>query len=387
MWQHNIHVILFPLYTWSNSWNSFPLFIKICFFISIIALIGIVLAISNIFIKRILSKREEEKAGLIAKKVNEMMLAMVVSDASGEGVILTSRQFNASSLFTFGLSSTKVKRILVTEMLKYRNYFSGSIAERIRRIYISLLLHKEALQRVHSKNWEVSANALSELFKMDIEVDQAYLIELVHNSNRYIREFARLLLIKFTKEDPLQLLRDIDEPLSQWQDFEIFLLFQQRTNYTLGSLEGLLSLTKESSVVALCLQLAVFFEHKESIPLLVDLLSTPDLKLRAQTINALGKLEAETAAPHLVNIYPGESHEIQLKILTALGNIRSSSYLSFLEKEFLSSEDFEIKKFASDAIIKLYPLSSRIIDKLMENRGVLNQKILNHSLDPLINAE
>ena len=117
------------------------------------------------------------------------------------------------------------------------------------------------------------------------------------------------------------------------------------------------------------------------------MLSTPDLKLRAQTINALGKLEAETAAPHLINIYPGESHEIQLKILTALGNIRSSSYLSFLEKEFLSSEDFEIKKFASDAIIKLYPLSSRIIDKLMENRGVLNQKILNHSLDPLINAE
>lgn len=316
-----------------------------------------------------------------------MLLGIAMGDEPAESAAITKKRFDARPLYLLGLSSSAVKKILVNEMFNYRNYFSGSIAERIRRLYIYLSLDKEARRRAHSKNWEVCANALSELFKMDVEIDQAYLMQLITNHNRYIREFARLLLMKFTKEDPLQFLRELNEPLSQWQEFEIFLLFQQKTDYTLGSLEGLLSLTKESSVVSLCLKLAVFFNQKEAIPLLIDLLLTPDLKLRAQTINALGKMEADTGAKHLVNIYPEQPHEIRLKILTALGNIRNTQYLAFLEKEFLNSEDFEIKKIASDAIIKLYPISSGTIETLMENTDKRNQKILHHSMDPLINAE
>jgi HEAT repeat protein len=221
---------------------------------------------------------------------------------------------------------------------------------------------------------------------MDVEVDHAYLQTLLEDKNSYIREYARLSMMKFAKGDSLQVLHELNEPISQWEEIEIFLLLQQRENFTLPSLEGLISVDKEPTIVSLCLRLAVYFKQQSSIPLIIELIQTPDLVLRAEAITALGQLEAQDAAKYLIDIYPEQPHNIRLTVLTALGKIRSARYLGFLENEFFSSTDFEIKKYASDAIIKLYPLSKSTIDKMKDSEVPLNQSILGHSLDPLINA-
>ncbi len=381
MWLHNANT-----HAYLSVWGSFPFFIKICFAISVVALAGILFAMTSIIAKKLAKKKEEQRSGLITERINEMLLSAVVMQQREDTGIITKKDFDIRPLYTLGLSAKKVKKILVNEMLNYRNYFSGTIADRVRRLYISMSLHEEAYARLYKGNWEIKVNALSELYKMGVETDHAYLLELLNNNDRYIREFARLSLMKFTKRDPLQFLRELNEPISQWEEFEIFLLFQQKNDFTLGSLEGLISLDKEPTVVSLCLQLAVYFRQWESVPLILELIQTPDLKLRAEAITALGKLEATDSAKYLIAIYPGQAHVIQLKILATLGMIRSGSYLRFLENEFISSQDFEIKKYASDAIIKLYPLSKITIDKLMGNAEALNQKILNHSLNPLLNT-
>jgi hypothetical protein len=385
MWLPNVSYIT-SLNVWGYAWHSFPFFIKICFAISVIALTGILLAVTSIIARRTSKKSEEEKRSLISSRINDMLLQAVVLDKETNGLSNSKKKFDIGPLYKLGLTPKKVKQILVTEMLCYRNNFSGTIADRVRMLYISLGLHKEAMVRLHKKNWEVKVNALAQLFKMDVAVDHSYLVKLVEDHNRYIREYARLSLMKFTKEDPLELLRELNEPISQWQEFEIFLLFQEKKNYTPGSMEGLISLDKEPTVVSLCLQLAVYFKQQQSVPLIIALIETSNLKLRAEAITALGKLEAQDAAKHLVHIYLHQPQEIKLAILTALGRIRSGRYLNFLEDEFIVSDDFEIKKYASDAIIKLYPLSKTTIDNLMDNRETLNQRILNHSLNPLINS-
>lgn len=386
MWLHKENGLTILFSTWT-SWDSFPLFIKICFIISMIAIAGIALAMVDIAVQRTKRKRLAKKKALISEKINELLLVTVVMEPSaGKDKNLVDSKLVIQPFYEVGISDKEVRTILVAEMIHYRNYFSGIIAERVRKLYIDLSLHKDAFARLQKKNWETKVNALSELYKMNIEVDNTLLHTLVLDKNRYIREFARLSLICFTKEDPLDFLRTINEPISQWEEYEIFQLFQQKNDFTLGSLEGLIALDKEPTVVSLALKLAVYFKQESAISLIQELVTTPDLKLRGEAIASLGKLGIKGLGKQLVTIYEDQPHEIKLEILCALGKFQSGQYLNFLENEFISSDDFEIKKYASDAIIKLYPLSEITIAKLLDNSEALDHRILSHSLNPLING-
>jgi hypothetical protein len=387
MWLHKGVFSSVLLLASPYAWNAYPVFIKICFIISVIAVSGIVIAMLNIYLWRIISKRKEEKKKHLAADINQLLLLTVVMEPSMQKDSGTPMEkFDTRPFLKLGLQDKDVRTILVSELINYRNYFSGSIADRVRKLYLALSLDKEARINLYKNNWEVKVNALTELFKMNLEVDHDYLRQLMHDKNRYIRDFARLSLIKFTKGDPLKLLREITEPISQWESFEIFLVFQQKQYFTLSSLEGLISPDRDPSLVSLSLKLAVYFKDLSAVKLIIDLIQTPDLKLRAEAISSLGKLGAVNAEAYLVSIYKEQPHSIQLEILTALGRIQSGRYLDFLENEFISSSDFEIKKHASDAIIKLHPLSEETIDKLLSNTKALDQRILSHSLNPLINA-
>ncbi|MEO8171584.1 MAG: HEAT repeat domain-containing protein, partial [Sediminibacterium sp.] len=375
------------LLSWPRAWESYPLFIKICFSIALTALVGIVLAVADIYIWRKKKARQLLKKKELVQQISEILLSTIVVEAvPGKEGALYPTKMDTSPFYQLDLNDEDVRHILVCELISYRSYFSGAIALRIRRLYLQLGLDKDARKMLTSKNWETRVHGLSEMFKMDVASDPAQLLKLSNDKNKYISEFARLSLIKFTKGDPLDILRSITEPISQWEAFEIFFLFQQKEDYTLSTLEGLISLEKDPSIVSLCLQLVVHFKDLKSARLIIAILETPDLKLRAEAVAAIGKLQARGAEVYLMNLYPEQPHEIRLEIMTALGNLRNPQSLRFLEKTFLNSTDFEIKKNASDSIIRLYPLSRNTIDKLMNNTDGFDHRILSHSLNPLINA-
>ncbi|MES2328259.1 MAG: HEAT repeat domain-containing protein [Bacteroidota bacterium] len=386
MWLPKAAVLPVLLRTWPPAWNTYPVFIKICFIISMVALIGILLAMADIYIWRTAKRRKDRKKLRLSEDITRLLMNTVVMEPAKLNSGMSKAKLDTRPFLKLGINDKDVRSLFVCELINYRNYFTGAIAARVRQLYLDLSLDKEARKLLYKKNWETKSIVLSELFKMDIEVDNAYLLELTHHKNRYIRGFARLSMIKFTKGDPLAFLRQITEPISQWEEFEIFLVFQQKENYTLSSLEGLIAVDREPSVVSLCLKLAVYFKDLSAVKLIMDIIQTPDLKLRAEAIASLGKLEASDAEAFLISIYGAEPQEIRLVILTALGMIRSGNSLEFLENEFISSDDFETKMNASDALIKQYPLSQNTIDKLMNNSAALEHRILSHSLNPLINA-
>lgn len=368
------------------SWGSLPLFLKICLLIALSAMFGIVLIILSIYLRRKVLQKQERRIARLSVKITDLLVSSVVLAPATTGRNIASIDFDTRPFFKAGLSAKKVKQVLVQEMLNYRNYFSGRIAEQIRKLYIGLSLHREAFERLAQSHWETKVNALAELFKMDVEVPHEQLRELVQDKNRYIREFARLSLIKFSRKDPLQVLYTIEEPISHWEELEIYLLLQQHPDLDKSSLQGLISTAIDPSVASLALKLAIYYKHESAIPQIVALIATPDLKLRAEAVAALGKLKAKNAEKYLCEIYPEQPRDIQLAIITAIGQIGTGRYQELLVREFLNSPDFEIKKYASDAIIQLYPVSKHTIDSLMDNTGALNKTILNHSLDPLINA-
>ena len=302
-----------------------------------------------------------------------------------EPAVQQKNRFDPRPLYKLGIAASVVQREIIAGLLRYRSYFSGLIATRIREIYLDLSFHKNAFTRLHKKKWKIKLAALTELYKLDIEADPLILSQLAKHQNMYVREYAGLSLIKFAKNDPLEFLHGLNEPISKWQQLEIFLLFQQRQDLRLSLPQRLICMDKEPSVVMLCLKLAVHFNQQEAVPAMLDILGTPDLELRAEAIASLGKLGSPDTGRYLSAIYPEQPAVIKLKILAALGDLQSSEHLHFLEREFISSTDFDIKLYAADALVKISPPSPAMIYRLTAGSEV-NRSILNHSLDPLINA-
>ena len=385
MWQHNAPLPGVLIY-WQLSWSALPLFIKICFVIATIAVGGIIAAIIGITVRRKRMFAAEGKLVKLRSLINAMLLSVSeLVPGIGENP-LSRANFDSRQFFRLGLPAKKVRQTIVQEILNFRTYFSGQVSEQVRKLYVGLGLHKIAFKKLRDNNWENKATALSELFRMDVRVPEPTLLELVKDKNRFTREYARLSLMKFATGDPLRILHEQNEHISLWEELEIFLLLQKRTDVTADSVGELISLQKDPSLASLALKLAVNFRMFDLSDKIIALLETPQLKLRLEAVSAIGKLGTVRGERHLYSIYEEQPHEIRLAIIEALGNIDSDDYLPFLENEFLTSSDFETKKYVSDAIIKLYPLSGDSIKRLMLNSDELEQVILTHSQDPLINA-
>lgn len=376
-----------PAFSWHFAWKSLPVFIKICLLIALAAMLGAALAMISITVRRNALQKQEALMEQLARQVNELLLNTIVLSPTPKGRSMVRADFDTSGFYKLGLSVKKVNQVLVEEMIHYRNYFSGTIAEQIRKLYLGLSLHKAALLRLQKKSWESRSNALAELFKMDIEVPRERLQELLRSDNRYIREYARLMLIKFSKADPLAVLFELDEPLSQWEQLEIFLLVKDRADITAAALQKLLPpANSQAGLNMLAVKLAIHFHLRQALPGLLLLADATDPRLRTEAILAIGLLGNTQSQQYLRDAYSWQTHEGRLAIIRALGQIQNSRHMRFLENEFLYSDDFETKKYAAEALIRLYPLSKATVDRLAGNTEPENQVILQHSLDPLINA-
>lgn len=385
MWQHNAPLPGIFIY-WQLSWSALPLFIKVCLIIAIIAVGGIIAAITGITIRRKRMFATEGKLVKLRALINAMLLSVAELVPGAVENPLSRVNLDSRPFYKLGLPAKEVRQTIVQEILKFRTYFSGQVSEQVRKLYVGLGLHKNAFRKLKDNSWENKATALSELFRMDVRVPEATLLELVKDKNRFTREYARLSLIKFAAGDPLGILHEQDDHISLWEELEIFLLLQKRTDVTADSVGRLISLEKDPSLASLALKLAVNFRMFDLSDRIIALLETPQLKLRLEAVGAIGKLGTVRGEKYLYSIYDEQPHEIRLAIIEALGNIESDDYLPFLENEFLTSSDFETKKYVSDAIIKLYPLSGESIKRLMLDGDESEQVILTHSQDPLINA-
>lgn len=368
-----------------HTLGGLPFLTRVCFLIAIGAFIGIVVITVGIALNKLIEEQRSRRKALARHHIDKVLLAAVMPQPGKSDIDLSQNGITIDHFIKAGLSINRTKRILVKEMIKYRANFSGKVSANIKRIYMMLSLHKEAAARLNSRRWKVKVQALSELFQMDVASDRDRLLQLLEDKNKYVRDYARLSLIKFSVHDPFQFIRDLNEPISQWEALEIFQLLRDKINYKLPSLAPVISDNKEHTVVSLCLKLAVHFNQIETVPSITMLISTADLTLRAEAIAALGKMHSEASQAFLMDIYQNQPPKIKRAILCALGDIKNDESLRFMEAEFIAEDDFEVKKSASDALIKHYPAAATIIDRLLANGKALDKILLRHSLNPLIN--
>lgn len=362
-----------------------PLAIQIALVLIVVALIGTSLAYFFILYNRFRGAVYERKKKVLKPMYDELIVSNIVlhpeahSGISSEYIAEITQQFES-----LPNQSKVARRILAKQLINYRKNIRGTIGDAIRNLYIDLGFDKQNIKLLRSGNWNVQVTALHELVDMDIPVADVTLLPLTNSHNRDLRSAARHAYIKLSKNDPFKFFDVVTEPLLMWDQIELFRIITTTESIAIPTFARWITYSSNKSIVSFCLKLMVHYNQLAAVPAVIKLLDTKDHFLRADAINALGKMEASESEEKLIYIYPNQPLICQLEILKAIGRFRSSQHLDFLKREFLYTSSFDIRKNAAKSIVKTVRENDPFLKELLDNATAENLIVLKHCMNPLI---
>lgn len=360
----------------------FPLVIQIAIIVSVLAVVGTVLAYIYMIIYRWQKENQAQKEIPLREKGDELLLEHVIYKSLGGADTPAALPLEAFAVLP--LQKPWAARVFISQLIAYRDNFTGDIPQLLRQLYLELGLHQAAAAALKSGHRKQVINALVELSGMGVLLEKDHVLTLTLSSDQHIREMARCYVVQCSPDAPFEFFSHVQEPLLLWEQFELFRIISLRKDIPMPSFARWIDPSFHPSVITLCLKLAAYFQQPEAIPAMIRMLHTEDEQLRAVAINNLGKLMALEAEPILVEMYPQQPDSCKLEILKALGRIGSGNFISFLQQELEHTEDFLLMKHAAHSIVAHKALAGGLITQLQHSLTGTRQQVLQHSLNPLI---
>lgn len=360
----------------------FPLVIQIAIVVSVLAVAGTTVAYLYMIFFRWQKERRAKKEKPLREKVNELLLEHIIYKSLGDPDTQVALPLEAFQ--TLPLHHQWAADVFKSQLLDYRNNFTGDIPLLLRQLYLELGLHRDAAAKLRSGSRKKVIGAMVELSGMGVLLEEQHVLALTQSRDRYIRETACSYWVQCSPDAPFEFFSHVKEPLLAWEQFELFRIISLRKDIPMPSFAQWIDPQYHPTVITLCLKLAAYFQQPEAIPAMINMLKTPDEQLRAITINNLGKLMALEAEPILVDMYPQQPDNCKLEILKALGRIGSGNFIGFLQQELERTDDFLLMKHAAHSIVAHKALASGLITQLQHSLSGTRKQLLQHSLNPLI---
>ncbi len=382
MWNDLVD-LLFQAY---EQFLLLPLFIEIALVLIFVAVVATLIAYCVILFKRYKSYTYNKRLSHLSPRIEDLITEQVLLNENLEkGVPVDEIEFDHKAITDKMYKRPAVRQILIDTLIRYRKNFRGEVGELLRKLYIDMNLMEDSFNKLKRYQWEHKIKGLVELTQMDIPISDSTLLPLTNSVNPTLRAASRNAYIQLSKNEPFKFFDIATEPILPWDQLEMFKIITTTKEITIPNFSRWVSYSNNKSIVNFCLKLIVYYDQQSAIPAVLELLGTKDHAFRANAINCLGKLSAESAEEKLVTIYNSQPVNCQIEILKAIGRISSGKYLEFLKHEFLYSYNFEIQMSAARSIIKHNTQSSRVLlNELMESTNEDNQLIIKHCHNPLI---
>ncbi|MDF3078566.1 MAG: hypothetical protein K0S09_2455 [Sphingobacteriaceae bacterium] len=268
---------------------------------------------------------------------------------------------------------SSVRRILVQQLLEYRESFSGNTSQVLRDIYLGLNLDQYPKKKLRSRLAKDKAAAIRELSLMQVpglvDLISAYADKSVDVAN--VDAYSALL--RLDKVNPLGVLNTIQQPLSDWGQLMLFDAIIKTPGINIPAFSTWLA-SANDSIVLLCLKLIAHFQQHEAIPMLLNLLAHQNVEVRVWAVRVLGKLEDPLCEGELVTIYPNESLIVKSEILGALGKIASGEQIDFL-RSCTTAPEFEIRNKARELLKAQEKSGTMLSNNTVDSNGVLHHAL------------
>ena len=372
------------LLSYYENLDGVPLVIQIALVFIVLAITLTLIAYLSILRERYIGYIRTKRQNRINPIIDNLIVTHIVMNEAMQQPKVAEYESVAGHFQIPELQPKWARKLLIDRIINYRKNIRGTVGQALRTLYLDLELDADTQRKLKSGSWNKKVQALNEYVSMDVPVSDVTLLPLTNSRNRELRAAARHAYIKLSRNEPFKFFDVVSDNLLMWDQIELFRIITTTENIVIPNFARWITYSTNKSVVSFCLKLAVHFSQTDAIPAIVRLLATRDHRLRADSIEALGKLGVKEVANDLKGMYHHQPQECQIAILKALGELRDRTNLEFLLQEFQHASNFEIRKHAAAAIVAIYSPGAPELDELLASAKSENQLILKHCMNPLI---
>lgn len=275
------------------------------------------------------------------------------------------------SLFPADFFQKKSNRqIFLNELIQMRKQHPENAAL-LRAIYLLMEMQDLSTEKLKTKKSEKQLAGLEELTIMNYQQALPDILPLINHPSPQLRSKARISIIHLNKKDPLTFLKNIEQPLTSWEQNNIIRLLKNLQKTHLPDFSHLID-SEQIEQTVFALRLIREFKQKSAVPDILRLLYHPDMNLRKLAITTLGELKANIAGPTLKEIYHQEVDEVKQHIVKSFGYFATEKDIPFLEKS-LFEEDYNIRLNSARSLLALGKKGNR---KLQEVKLRADERLL-----------
>ncbi len=368
------------LYVLYASILSLPLIIQICIVFILSSIFLVILFFSIVAIIRYQYNRNVRRENKLFPKIDALIIKYLYSsDPNIEA-------FEIKNEFTKEIGKlNKSKLDLVTErLIVCKNNYQVENNESILRIMYVLDLDKHISDKLQFSSTKQKIKAFKELATLAVSANESDLLPFTYNRNRKIRLEARTAYMKLSKNDPFKFFDETKDDLSVWDQISLLTHLKTIENVSIPNFSKWITYSTNQSIVSFCLKMCAYFKQNDSVPTIINFLSTPNHTLRAEAIQTLGDLNAIESEEVLQKLYPNQPQVCQVEILNTLGKFKTGRSLQFLEDEFKHGSSMDTRKISANSIMLHGSIGRQILDKLEHETNELGKLVLKHIENPLI---
>lgn len=297
-----------------------------------------------------------------------------------EGIEL--RELLASPAMKKALSRKWMRAVLLNEMLKLHDNFSGEYAVKLEVFYLEAGLINDSNKKLKSAKWHIKCKGIKELTQMHGVSLYAKILKYTHSKNNVLRREAQFSVLKMKGFAGLSFLENYGHRISEWEQLNFIAILSKVKNTDVPDLSALINSTNESLCI-FAIRLVMEFNQASAIPAIEKRFAAASEVVKTVAIKALCHLHSTENAGLILNSYESGSLALKLQILDAIGNLGNEKHLEFVVSQTVS-DNYHIKFHAVKALENIAG-STKLLKSQAEHDKELN-RIVQHINDKRIHV-
>ncbi len=361
---------------YSRTLYSFPVHIRFLLGVTVLFLVFIFILLNVILGSRIYKTKLLNKRKQLREKYKPLFTQLLFEDESFLLDPNLLEKFAAEDL-----ENKYHRSILCDEIIHLHENFTGEAASRLELLFVKLGLHHDSIEKIKNRRWYITAKGMRELALMNVRESQTNLSEFLNHKNDILRMEARISIMKLSTENPLSFLSKIKEPLSAWDQANIYSMLTKMPEQTIPDFSNWLNSTNKS-VVQFCILMIGAFRQQDSMNVLIHMLDHEDEVVRLSVIKALRELNAYASESKLVIMYPLETEDVQFEIVKTLEAVGKESSATLMEKILRQPvKNHSISIQAVKTFLATAQDAKQRLDHLLESSNPQLKLIVQHAQD------
>jgi hypothetical protein len=235
------------------------------------------------------------------------------------------------------LSQPLGRKILIKELVRSTDSFTGDAAQNLRWLYERLSLNEDSFRRFQSGQWHAKAIGIQQLAEMH---QAKYLVKIyreTNSKNEFVRTEAQIAVVKLTGFKGLRFLNIINHPVTQWQ--QLCLIDQlKEQEIEVDMIRTWLS-SKNETVVQFALRLVEIYRCYDFHDDVVACLHHSAGIVRLQAIRAIKEIATEASFSFLWPLFSKCATQEQLLLIDLFGELATPECARFLSSLTKSSNN------------------------------------------------